>query len=59
MELLEIYPFLEARAPAFLVKKGREQEFEEYFPNRYGEDFVLFRSAELVEKGYFGGITPL
>lgn len=54
MNLLEIYPFMEARASAFLVKEGRGQEFERYFQSRYGEDFVLFRCTELVEKGYFG-----
>ncbi len=53
-DLLEIYPFMEARAPAFLVKKGREQAFEQYFQEKYGEDFILFKSAELAAKGYFG-----
>lgn len=54
LNLLEIYPFMEARAPAFLVKKGREQVFEQYFQNKYGEDFILFKSSELLTKGYFG-----
>ena len=54
MEMLQIYPFMEARAPAFLVKKGREQAFEQYFENKYGEDFLLFKSEQLVKKGYFG-----
>lgn len=54
MDMLRIYPFMEARAPAFLVKEGRETEFEEYFRKTYGEDFVLYRSDELIEKGYFG-----
>lgn len=54
LDMLEIYPFLEARAPAFLVKKGREQAFEQYFQDKYGEDFVLWKSADLVAKGYFG-----
>ncbi len=54
LDLLEIYPFMEARAPAFLVKKGREQAFERYFENRYGADFVLYPSAQLVAEGYFG-----
>ena len=54
MEMLQIYPFMEARAPAFLVKRGREQAFEQYFENKYGEDFLLFKSKQLVKKGYFG-----
>lgn len=54
MSFLQIYPFLEARAPAFLVREGCGPAFESYFRERYGEDFVLFRSRELVEQGYFG-----
>ena len=56
MDMLEIYPFLEARAPAFLVKNGREKEFEEYFRSKYNEDFVLYKSEDLIAKGYFGDI---
>lgn len=54
LDLLEIYPFLESRATAFLVRNGREQAFEQYFQDKYGADFVLCKSAELVAKGYFG-----
>lgn len=56
MDMLKIYPFLEARAPAFLVKDGREKEFEEYFRSKYSEDFVLYKSEDLIAKGYFGNI---
>ena len=56
MDMLEIYPFLEARAPAFLVKNGRKKEFEEYFYSKYSEDFVLYKSEDLIAKGYFGDI---
>ena len=56
MDMLEIYPFLEARAPAFLVKDGREKEFEEHFRSKYNEDFVLYKSEDLIAKGYFGDI---
>ena len=54
MDMLEIYPFLEARAPAFLVKEGREKNFEEYFQSKYSEDFILYKSKDLIAKGYFG-----
>lgn len=54
MDMLEIYPFLEARAPAFLVKEGREKEFEEHFCSKYSEDFVLYKSEDLIAKGFFG-----
>ena len=54
MSMLEIYPFLEARAPAFIVKKGKRIQFESYFKQTYGKDFELHKSSELVKKGYFG-----
>ncbi len=54
MDMLEIYPFLEARAPSFFVKEGREKDFEQYFHLKYGTDFELFKSEELINMGYFG-----
>ena len=54
LDMLKIYPFLEARAPAFIVKDNKKQEFEEYFTKTYGEDFVLYKSADLINDGYFG-----
>lgn len=54
MDMLKIYPFLDARTPAFIVKEGRETEFEEYFRKTYSEDFELYKTKELIEKGYFG-----
>lgn len=54
MELLEIYPYLEPRATAYKVKKGNESEFEKIFNQKYGEDFVLYKSEELIKEGYFG-----
>ena len=54
MSMLKIYPFMEGRAPAFLVKDGMHEEFEKYFKSKYEEDFKLFKSSELVKEGYFG-----
>ena len=54
-EMLEIYPFLEARAVAFKVKKGRKEEFEKYFKSKYGEDFKLYKTKELLRANIFGG----
>ncbi len=54
MDMLEIYPYMEARAPAFLVKDGMAEKFEKHFKEKYGEDFVLYSSDELVKKGFFG-----
>lgn len=53
-DMLECVPYLDGRTPAFIVKKGKEMEFEEKFTERYGEDFKLFKSADLIKDGYFG-----
>lgn len=55
-DMLEIYPYMEPRALAFKVKQGRHDEFAEYFTAKYGEDFELHESRELIEKGYFGDV---
>ena len=54
MYMLKIYPFMEARAPAFIVKDGKAEAFERYFKEKYNDDFILYSSKELVEKGFFG-----
>ena len=54
MNLLEIHPYLEPRATAFKVKKGKEKEFEKIFNKKYGKDFALYKSKDLINKGYFG-----
>ncbi len=54
MDMLKIYPFLDARTPSFLVKDGMEKEFEEHFTKNYSEDFELHKTKELVDNGYFG-----
>lgn len=52
--MLECTPYLDARTPAFIVKKGNEQQFETRFNEKYGKDFKLFKSQDLINKGYFG-----
>jgi len=54
MSMLKVHPFLESRAPAFLVSQGKHSEFENYFNKHYGDDFVLMKSKEMVDQGYFG-----
>ena len=54
MGMLKTYPFLEARAPAFLVKPQYRREFESYFQEKYAQDFQLFASEHLIERGVFG-----
>lgn len=53
-DMLEYTPYLDARTPAFKVKEGMEEEFERKFKERYSEDFILYKSKELIEQGYFG-----
>ena len=57
MDMLECYPFMEPRAPAFVVKDEHKAEFRQYFTEKYGTYFTLYESAELVTKGYFGDPT--
>ena len=53
--LLEWPLYLEARAPAFKVKKNCRKEFAELFNKKYGDDFVLFKTRDLIDENYFGG----
>lgn len=53
-DMLKIYPYMEPRAVAFLVKDGQKEQFATYFKKTYGKDFKLFESTELVKQGYFG-----
>lgn len=46
--------FLDARTPAFWVRPDKKAEFEEKFTNRYGKDFVLYKTEDLIREGYFG-----
>ena len=54
MSMLKIYPYLDARAVSFLVKEEYKKEFEEYFNSKYKDDFILYKTKELVELGVFG-----
>ena len=54
MDMLKIYPYLDARAVSFLVKEECKNDFEEYFKNKYSEDFTLYKTKELVDMGVFG-----
>lgn len=54
LSYLKIYPYLDSRTPCFILKDGKNKEFEDFFAKKYGEDFILFKSQELIAKGYFG-----
>ena len=53
-DMLAYTPYLDARTPAFIVKNGKEKAFEQLFEKKYGEDFKLFKSSDLINQGYFG-----
>ena len=53
--LLKCAPYLDGRTPAFRVKEGKEQEFEEKFTHKYGVDFKLYKTKDLIKDNYFGG----
>lgn len=53
-DMLKCPPFLDSRSPAFIVKRGKKRQFAKLFRERYGEDFVLFRTKDLIRQGYFG-----
>ncbi|MBR5226738.1 MAG: alkaline phosphatase family protein [Clostridia bacterium] len=52
--LLECPPYLDGRAVAFKVKRGKENEFAKGFKVKYENDFVLFETQTLIEDNYFG-----
>lgn len=52
--LLKCPPYLDSRSPAFIVKRGKKRQFEKLFNEHYGEDFVLFKTKDLIKQGYFG-----
>ncbi len=53
--LLQWPQYLDARAVAFKVRSGRGKEFSDLFRGRYGGDFELFSSDELIDRNVFGG----
>ena len=54
MSMLTCAPYLDSRSPAFRVKKGMHQKFAKLFKQRYGKDFALYKSKDMIKQGYFG-----
>ncbi len=54
MAMLKCPPYLDARTPCFRVKQNCLQDFERLFTERYGSDFELHKTEELISQGYFG-----
>ena len=55
LSMLTAPPYLDSRATAFKVKDGQNEKFVTYFQEKYGWDFDLFRSEDLIRQNYFGG----
>ena len=53
--MLEWPQYLEARAAAFKVKENRHKDFVKLFNKKYGDDFELFKTEDLIKENYFGG----
>lgn len=53
-DMLKCPPYLDAKSPAFIVKKDKREQFEQAFKQKYGKDFSLFKSADLISQGHFG-----
>ena len=47
-------PHLDGRTPSFRVKEELHKTFEKEFTKKYGKDFKLFKTKDLIKKGYFG-----
>jgi len=45
---------IEGRTPSFLIKKGKEKDFEKAFKNHFKDDAVLFSKQEAIDSGLFG-----
>ena len=52
--MLECPLYLDSRSPAFKVKRGMKGKFAKLFRERYGGDFVLYKTSDLIKRGYFG-----
>ncbi len=55
LSMLEWPQYLEPRATAFKIKRGQHAAFSKMFTEKYGADFLLRRTEDLVRENYFGG----
>ena len=46
--------FIENRSPAFLVKKGEEENFKNSFIKEFGNDFYLLSKEEIIKNKIYG-----
>ena len=48
--------FIECRSPAYLVKKGQEENFKKAFLKDFGKDFYLLSKEEVLKYKLFGDL---
>ncbi|MBN2877263.1 MAG: alkaline phosphatase family protein [Bacilli bacterium] len=54
VETFEHNPSVEARATAFFIKQGMEEQFEANFNKHFGEWFILYKSEDFLNAKYLG-----
>ena len=52
--LANSFSFIENRSPAYLVKKGQEENFKKSFLKEFGKDFYLLSKEEVLKYKIFG-----
>lgn len=55
-DMLETPPYGEPRAIIFKVKPEKHDDFVKHFNEKYGDDFELHTSSELIKRGFFGDV---
>ena len=55
--MLSAPPDIEVRAVCMHVKEDKKETFEKYFSEKYGDNFVLLKTKDLVDRGVFGPRT--
>ena len=56
-EMFSAPPDIEVRAVNLHVREEKEEEFKNYFIEKYGNNFRLLKTSELIERGVFGPAT--
>lgn len=56
-DMLFAPPDVEVRAVCLRVKEDKKEDFERYFTEKYGEDFALLKTEDLINRGVFGPRT--
>jgi len=54
IETFEHNPSIEARATAFFIKKGMEEQFVNEFNENFRDNFILYKSEDVIKTKIFG-----